>query len=267
MAKNINFGFIKDGIVKSSTSLYLNESKTSNDLKDFLKVVKSSPILTLEFIIYKNIENKSIKDDVLATRYIDENISLLKKYSKKDIINENNKLLKFERDNNLSKEKETLYESISTIILENSSDNVYKNIDNIHTSFENVLNYIKNNEPDKSVNENKSIFDDYKEKYFNIDYIFNNAIKKFNEKYSHLSEGEKRILKVLIKEDTTEKETIFNDLVNETLEKVESLLISEESSEISNKLQKVKEKINEMKFNNETLVDNIIKINNLKESL
>jgi hypothetical protein len=267
MAKNINFGFIKDGLVNSTTSLYLNESKVTNDLKDFLKIVKSSPILTLEYIVYKNIENKQISDDTLATRYIDENISLLKKYTKKEIINENDKLSIFERDYTISNEKEILYESISTIILENAQDNTFKNVDKIHTAFENVLNFIKNNKVNKDLNENKSLFEEYKDKYLNIDFIFNNAVKKFNDKYSHLSEGEKRILKVLVKEDLTEKENLYNGLINETLDKIDTLLISEESSEISNKLQKVKEKINEMKSNEENLVDNIIKLNNLKESL
>lgn len=267
MAKNINFGFIKDGLVNSTTSLYLNESKLTNDLKDFLKVVKSSPVLTLEYIVYKNIENKYIADDVLATRYIDENISLLKKFTKKEIISENNKLSAFERDYQISEEKQKLYESVSTIILENTSDTTFKNVDKIHTAFENVLNYIKNNKSNQELNENKSLFEEYKDKYLNIDFVFNNAIKKFNEKYSHLSEGEKRILKVLVKEDITEKEKLFNSLINETLDKVENLLVTEESAEVSNKLQKVKQKINEMKFNEESLIDDIVKINNLKESL
>lgn len=267
MAKNINFGFIKDGLVKSTTSLYLNESKVNNDLKDFLKIVKSSPVLTLEYIIYKNIENKHIPDDVLATRYIDENISLLKKYSKKEILNENEKLSIFQKEYEISKEKQNLYESISTIILENTPDNTYKNVDKIHGAFENVLTYIKTNKKENELNENKSLFEEYKDKYLNIDFIFNNAIKKFNDKYSHLSEGEKRILKVFIKEDIGEKEKLFNSLINETLEKVNNLLLTEESADISNKLQKVKEKITEMKFNEETVVDDIVKVNNLKESL
>ena len=267
MAKNINFGFIKDGLVNSTTSLYLNESKLTNDLKDFLKVVKSSPVLTLEYIVYKNIENKYIEDDLLATRYIDENISLLKKFTKKEIISENNKLSAFERDYQISEQKEKLYESISTIILENTFDNTFKNVDKIHGAFENVLNYIKNNKSNQELNENKSLFEEYKDKYLNIDFILNNEIKKFNEKYSHHSEGETGILKVLVKEDTTEKEKLFNSLINETLNKVDNLLVSEESAEVSNKLQKVKEKINEMKFNEESLIDDIVKINNLKESL
>lgn len=267
MAKTINFGFIKDGLVKSTTSLYLNESKVTNDLKDFLKVVKSSPILTLEYIVYKNIENKYISDDVLATRYIDENISLLNKYTKREIIAENEKLSIFEKDYTISKDKEKLYESISTIILENASDNKFKNVDKIHGAFENVLNFIKTNKPNQDLNESKSLFEEYKDKYLNIDFIFNNAIKKFNEKYSHLSEGEKKILKVLVKEDKSEKEILFNSLINETLDKINKLLVTEESADIANKLQKVKEKINEMKFNEESLIDDIIKINNLKESL
>lgn len=267
MAKTINFGFIKDALVKSTTSLYLNESKINDNLKDFLKAVKSSPILTLEYIVYKNLESKYISDDVLATRYIDENISLMKEFTKKEIIEENDKLVKFiNEDNIIPKEKENLYESISVMLLEYATDNKYKNVDKIHTAFETVLNHIKNNKQDV-IQESKSIFEEYKDKYFNIDFIFNNAINKFNEKYSHLSEGEKRILKVLIKEDITEKEEIFNTLVTESINKVNGLLKLEETSETANKLQKVKQKLTEMKFNENTVVDDIIKINSLKESL
>lgn len=267
MAKNINFGCIKDSLVKKASSLYLNENKIDKTLKEFLYIVKSSPILTLEFIIYKNIENKNISDDVLATRYIDENISMLKNYTKKEIIEENNKLNKFTSDEySIDESKLKLYESIESIILENSKDSKYKNIDKIHESFEYILKHIKDNK-NNIIQENKSIFEEYKDKYLNTDFIFNSAVNNFNKKYSHLSEGEKRILKVIINENEDNKEIIFNELINETIIKVDNTLKSEENPDISNKLYKVKEKINEMKFNKETLIDDLVKLNNLKESL
>jgi hypothetical protein len=268
MAKKTNFGCIKDSLVKNASSLYLNENKIDKTLKEFLNVVKSSPILTLEFIIYKNIENKHIFDDVLATRYIDENISMLKDFTKKEIIEENNKINNFISDDYSGDEsKLKLYESIETIILENAKDSKFKNVDKIHTSFEYILNRIKNNKNNNVIQENKSVFEEYKDKYLNTDFIFNNAVKKFNEKYSHLSEGEKRILKIMINENDNQKEYIFNEIVTETLNKVESILKAEDNSNISNKLYKVKDKINEMKFNKETLVDDLVKLNTLKESL
>lgn len=262
----INFGFIKDGLVKSSTSLYLNENRLNNDLKDFLNVVKSSPILTLEYIIYKNLENKKIKDDLLATRYIDENISLLKKYTKKEIIEENEKISKFITDNTIDEIKKNLYEAISFIILENTSDNKYKNVDKLHESFEVVLNFIKMDK-DSTINESKSIFEEYKDKLLNLDFVFNSAVKKFNNKYSHLSEGEKRILKILIKENEDDKKILYNDLINESLEKVNNLLVKEDNPEVSNKLEKVKSKLKESVYNKDSIIDDIIKLNNLKESL
>jgi hypothetical protein len=267
MAKTLNFGCIKDNLVKNATSLYLNENKIDKTLKEFLNIVKSSPVLTLEFIVYKNIENKYISDDVLATRYIDENISMLKNYTKKEIIEENNKLVDFNLDDYSSDEsKSKLYESIETIILENTKDSKFKNVDKIHTSFEYILNHIKNN-TNNVIQENKSVFEEYKDKYLNIDFIFNNAVKKFNEKYSHLSEGEKRILKIMINEEESQKEIIFNETINETLDKIQLSIKAENDPNISNKLYKVKEKINEMKFNKETLIDDLVKLNTLKESL
>jgi hypothetical protein len=267
MVKNINFGYIKYALVKSSTSLYLNESKLNNDLKDFLKTIKSSPVLTLEYIVYKNLENKHITDDVLATRYIDENLSLVKDFTKNKIIEENSKLEKYLNESiDISNNKKDLYDAISIIILENASDNKYKNVDKIHSSFEIVLNHIKNNKSNL-IEENKTIFEEYKDKLLNYDFIFNSAIKKFNEKYSHLSDGEKRILKVLIKEDIKEKENIFTSMINETTSKLNQMLKIEEVSETANKLQKTKEKIQKMVFNESTLIDDIVKLNTLKESL
>jgi hypothetical protein len=265
MAKNVNFGFIKDSLVRSATSLYLNENKINDKLKQFLNIVKNSPILTLEFIIYKNIENKFISDDVLATRYIDENISLLKNYTRKEILEENLKLTQFVNENEIPNDKSILYESIDTIIIENAKDNKLKNIDKIHTSFENILNHIKTN--NKIIEESKSMFEEYKDKYLNIDFIFNNAVNKFNEKYSHLSEGEKKVLKVIIAENVENKKSLFNELINETTIKVDNLLKMEESSETSNKLIKVKDKLSNMSYNNDTIVDDFIKLNILKESL
>lgn len=267
MGKKVNFGCVKDSLVKNASSLYLNENKIDKTLKEFLNVVKSSPILTLEFIIYKNIENKYISDDVLATRYIDENVSMLKNYRKKEIIEENNKISNFISDDySIDEYKSKLYESIETIILENTKDSKFKNVDKIHTSFEYILNHIKNN-TNNVIQENKSVFEEYKDKYLNIDFIFNNAVKKFNEKYSHLSEGEKRILKIMIHENNKEKENIFNEIINETIDKIQLSIKAEDDPNISNKLYKVKEKINEMKFNEETLIDDLVKLNTLKESL
>jgi hypothetical protein len=268
MAKKINFGYIKDSLVKNASSLYLNENKIDKTLKEFLNLVKSSPILTLEFIVYKNIENKYISDDVLATRYIDENISMLKDFNKKEIIEENNKLSHFVNEDYIIDEyKSKLYESIESIIIENSKDSKYKNIDKIHGSFEYILNHIKSNKTKDVIEENKSVFEEYKDKYLNIDFIFNNAVKKFNEKYSHLSEGEKIVLKVMINEQEDKKELLFNEIINETIDKVDTMLKAEHDPNISNKLIKAKTKINEMKFNKETLIDDLVKLNALKESL
>lgn len=267
MAKKTNFGCIKDSLVKNASSLYLNENKIDNSLKTFLNTVKSSPILTLEFIVYKNIENKSIKDDNLATRYIDENLSMLKSFTKKEIMEEHDKLNNFiNEDYIINEDKKLLYESIETIILENAKDNKFKNVDKLHSSFENILNYIKTNNKN-DIQESKSIFEEYKDKYLYTDFIFNSAIKKFNEKYSHLSEGEKRILKVIINENKDNKENIFNDVIQETLDTIDSHLKDEQDPNISNKLIRVKNKINEMKFNEDTLIDDFVKLNTLKESL
>ena len=115
----LNFGLIKNKMSYLVTNSLLNESdnKVSKLFKEYLNVVKSSPILMLEYIVFKNFEkNNFIKEE--AETYITENINLFKNYSKKQIIAENEKLNKFnfKFKNNILNESYCI--SIQNLILE-----------------------------------------------------------------------------------------------------------------------------------------------------
>jgi len=87
-----NFGIIKEYVTKQLTQSLLNENVESNIFNNFIKEIKKSDILKTQYVVYSNLENKYIKDENKATRYINENINLFKKFNYKDLLNENKKL-------------------------------------------------------------------------------------------------------------------------------------------------------------------------------
>ena len=102
--KNTNIG-----IANLVISNKLKQSFFSNNLieeskkltNDFFDVIKSSPILQLEFKVYSNIENKHIDNELIATRYIDNNIKLFEVWTLREIEAEHEKLKTFLTEENL----------------------------------------------------------------------------------------------------------------------------------------------------------------------
>ena len=82
--KNTNIGIANLVVSNKLRDSYFNNSLIEESKKittDFFEVVKSSPILQLEFKVFNNLENKTIENDLAATRYIDSNIKLFEVYT------------------------------------------------------------------------------------------------------------------------------------------------------------------------------------------
>jgi len=260
--ENINIG-----VVNLLVSKKLNDSYFSNELNeeskkitsDFFDVIKNSPILQLEFKVFNNIEKKHINDDLSATRYIDNNIKLFEVYTNTEIDVEHKKLNKFITENILdsriaNSEKVKLYNSISNLIKESLNDYDNVDVDDIHESFTIVLNHIKSSK--ENLVENKE-FKDINEEVIEL------AIGKFNDKYESLNEEDKNLLKTLIKSSDEEKQELL-----ETYKK-DSLVILENvnNENIKDKISKTIQKIREMKFNSNTINDDIISLHELKKEI
>jgi len=86
---SLNFGSIKDTIFRYSSKTIINEGKTSSFVDLFVEELKKKPILKLQYLIYKNIENANFKKEYLAERYLNQNINLIKDYNWNDILKEN----------------------------------------------------------------------------------------------------------------------------------------------------------------------------------
>jgi hypothetical protein len=254
----LNFGLIKNKMSYLVTNSLLNESdnKVSKLFKEYLNVVKGSPILMLEYIVFKNFEkNNFIKEE--AETYITENINLFKNYSKKQIIAENEKLNKFnfKFKNNILNESYCI--SIQNLILEKTS--LFPNVDRLHESYYNVLNNLI-----KVKKENTLVLEEIENKLssVSISKLFNLTTKKFNEKYKHLTEEEKSIIKILNDDNIDNKKSLFENI------KINTINYIKENSEFidSSDLNEAINKINNMKFDESKLIDTIIELNDLKSS-
>jgi len=254
----INVGLANLCVSNKLKKTYFNDSliNESKELaNDFLTVIKNSKLLSLEFKVLNNIENKTINEDVAATRYIDSNVKLFETYTIDELNFEHGKIKNFINKDVVDQDKSKLYESIINLISGSISDTETIDVDLIHESFTCILNHIKS---DKTVKVN------IVESYENINEdIIEIAINKFNEKYVDLCEDDKSLIKKLINADYKAKVAIFEEYKTKTLANIEN--VSEEK--YLSKISMVKTKINEMIINEELIVDNIISLHELNSSL
>lgn len=151
-----NFGVIYNVIVEN-TQTALTNKKGLKELGKVLKHVKSNKILKEQFEIYSSLEKTQIKNDV--EHFVNEAVSMLPSYKKKNLIKENNNLIKLIRQCNLSEnvtisdEKRKLYEAIEFIITNKRN---IANIDSIKSHKDTILEYVeKNNKVIEEASKNK----------------------------------------------------------------------------------------------------------------
>lgn len=251
IAKNAVFGKIKNEFISNDS---VNESKEISS--EFISIIKESPILQLEFEVYKNLENKHIENDVIATRYIDSNVSLFENYTRDEVLDENKKLEKFVKD---SEEKNNLYESINELILQATKSDETPNIDKIHESFTIVLEHIKSKKEKDLIKESKAIIPEGVDRGD----LIKIAITKFNEKYSNLNESEKTLLKNMVMGSDKEKKEIFESLKKTNLDTLGEI----EKNGIADKINETIDRIEKMNFSSESSIKDIVSLFELKNNL
>lgn len=257
--KNINIGIVNLLISNKLKDSYFSNSLNEESKKittNFFDVVKNSPILQLEFNVFNNLENKYIENDVLATRYIDNNIKLFEVYTIDEIKRENSKLNSLINEECVDEDKIKLYNAIDSLIQESLNDYDKINVDNIHESFTIVLNHIK--EP-----KNKVINEDINNTEYVNEEVIEIAIDKFNEKYEGLNEEDRTLLIKLIKSTKKEKQQLLEEYKTQNLTLLEAVNISNYNEGVSKAITK----INEMKYNSQTVEDDIISLHELKKGL
>ena len=209
MKTTLNFGALKDSVLKKASGELLNENKNST-MVNFMEAVRKSPILKKQYLIYKNFEKtKPFSQERLAERFIQQNIGMLKEESWAKLQNENANLRQSilggpdEWTVLAKKENVELYESVSTLI-EASINPQFKDWDRDAKAYSHLIEHLTRKVEGDEVNEEKER--PQANKFWK--FITKNALGYFNERYEALAESERELFKVLISENKSKREQI-----------------------------------------------------------
>lgn len=251
--KNVFNGILVEGIVsKNDTNKLL--------FKKYIKTIKESNILTTQFLVYNNIENKVESDLTSANIFVSENIKLLEKFKISDILTENKKLLELSKDiegklnDEYNQSLSNLHESITNLIF---TKRTAKNVDTVTNDIRKIVDYIKENKS-KEINE---VID------LPMSFVSSLMVDKYNEKYSTLDESEKEILKALIDSNDEKKKEVYSVTVRECIDLINEKLKNSDL-DTKDKLLRAKDKLLNDKLNvNEDFEINISKLVELRDDL
>jgi len=263
MINYINLGIAKAIVSNKITNEFITEStvnKNNKLFKNLLNTINSSTILMKEYDVINNIENMQIANDVMASKYIDNNMNMFSSFSKKEI-NEAHDLLKdfiTESDvKELNSSKIKLYNTIGSLISESvdSSGSISK----IHKSYEFLIKYLKENQ---SIEDENDILTDLNEN-IDIDQVIEIALDKFNAKFSSLNENDRPLLNNIIYGSKEDKKKLFESLKNENIESLNTT----ETNGVEDKIHEAIEKLNNMNYSEDGVSEGIIKLHYLKQNL
>ena len=261
----MNFGTLKDIFTEKLIESYLNQEDSGKILyKKFLKTIKESETLRTAFIVYKNLEGKTIKNELSASEYLKESISLLNNFrGEKSLVSESKKLVSLLKENGIdtsSRVTKEIHKSIQELI---TTKKTASTIDKIHESKDFVVKWLMTEK--EVINEDKEYINT------NIDpnKFLEIAVDKFNEKYKDsLTEEEKNILKVLRENNEEKNKTLVSDLVKETVELVNNYLTEYGNNvTVKSRLLETKDAVYKMLEDNDSSSDKILKLYELKKNL
>lgn len=252
-----NFGKIKNAFNDILAESIVDKSVEKRKIvKRFIRAISESKILKTQFLIYNNIESRVDENQFSANLFITENINLLNKFKKDEILSENNKLVNMsqmvKRRLELDYDKKELHESITSLIF---NKKIVSTVQETTTSRMNVIKYINENKA-KVVLETPEI---------PTSMLANLSVDKFNEKYADLTEDEHKVLNVILESDNVEsREIVFNETIKSCIDSVNSRLKESTNKE---KLLNVKERLLNTNFMSETFSEDIVKLLDLKRTL
>lgn len=263
---SLNFGSIKDTILRYSSRTIMSEGKNKSFLDVFLNEVKENPILKVQYLIYKNIEKGSFSKEYLAERFLNQNIGMISNFDFQEILN-TNKDLRFKILNNsfvgTTPENSKLYESIHSLIKAKTSKN-FNAFDEENQAYEYVIDHlIGKNKPEEPINESEEKLE--MPSLLSWKYVTDIAVNNFNQRYSHLTEDEKGLVKIMTSGEEYKK-NYLEDLKEENLSTIENLLATSSDDEMKDDLKKFKTKILSIK-GYDNLDESILNLYELKCSL
>jgi hypothetical protein len=225
------FGVLKTKILKKLTESYSNKNK--NEVKDILNTIKENKDFKEMYLFYEEIENKYFDDKEIAKLYVEEIQSVLKDKSDKIASfskNLNTKLKDVEINEN------ELYSNLDLLVQSENLSNVDKKIIAKKKLVEHLTTkkeIVKKEETQLVENENLL----YAVLANNFNVLYNNS----------LNESQKKELQGILSLTDEDLELKISDLKESILGQVGNILSESKDNDLTGKLTKVKDEVNEMK--------------------
>lgn len=264
---SLNFGAIRDSVIRHAGKEIMSENgQKTTILNSFMKSVKENPVLKLQYLVFKNIEDGKFTKERLAERYIAQNLKITEGLSWDKVL-ESNRALRIALLENShvegNKDKDSLYENIHTIIEANVRKS-FVNIDMSEAAYEAVLAHLMSERK-----ENKQVVNEENDspKLLSWNFITKLAVNNFNERYAHLNESEMSLLKILLSTDD-KKKNYLEDLKTENTKLIDSILLEGVNDKtVESSLNMFKNKLSSISPESGNLDESIINCAELKDEL
>ena len=224
------FGIIKSKLLTKLTESYANENKA--EIKDILTTIKENKDFKEMYLFYEEIENKYIDDKETAQLFVEGVINILKQQvgDLSNFCTSLNKMINVESIN-----ENEIYNSLDTLTENDSLSNIEKKVKAKKKLVEHLTTK-------KEIKESKDSTLIPNENLLNA-VLTNN----FNVLYSNtLSEQQKEELKNILSLSQEELLTKTPELKESIINQVSTLISESNETDLSTKLMKVKDEVNEM---------------------
>ena len=227
------FGDLKNKMLTKLTESYTKENKT--EVKDILKTIKENRDFKEMYLFYEEIENKYIEDKETAKLYVEG----LNTYFGQPMGNWNNLNVFCEslhnKLGNVEVKINELYESLDILSERDSLSNIEKKVIAKKKLVEHLTTKKKITESkDTTLVPNESLLNAVLTNNFNV--LYSNT----------LSESEKEELKNILSISYDDLIAKSNELHESILEKVSKLISESNDIDLTTKLNKVKDEVNQM---------------------
>ena len=227
------FGELKNKMLTKLTESYTKENKT--EVKDILKTIKENKDFKEMYLFYEEIENKYIEDKETAKLYVEG----LNTYFGQPMGNWNNLNVFCEslhnKLGNVEIKINELYESLDILSERDSLSNIEKKVIAKKKLVEHLTTKKKITESqDTTLVPNESLLNAVLTNNFNV--LYSNT----------LSESEKEELKNILSISYDDLVIKSNELHESILEKVSTLISESNDIDLTTKLNKVKDEVNQM---------------------
>ena len=225
------FGVLKTKILKKLTESYSNKNK--GEVKDILNTIKENKDFKEMYLFYEEIENKYFDDKEIDKLYVEEIQSVLKDKS--------DKIASFSKDLNTKLKdveinENELYSNLDLLVQSENLSNVDKKIIAKKKLVEHLTTkkeIVKKEETQLVENENL---------------LYAVLANNFNVLYNHsLNESHKKELQGILSLSDEDLEVKISDLKESILGQVGNILSESKDGDLTGKLTKVKDEVNEMK--------------------